>query len=79
VKGAGQLFTEGVIDISPEDARRARISEGDTVVVTSAHFERTWPVRIVAEQPQETLHVTLPQGDSVGPNPHPVRIRKKDV
>jgi len=25
------------------------------------------------------LHVTLHQGESIKPNPHPVRIKKKDV
>ena len=79
VEGAAKLFTEGVVEINPEDARKARISEGDRVVVKSARFQRTWPVRITIEQPQGTLHVTLAQGEWVGPNPHPVRIRRKDV
>jgi formate dehydrogenase alpha subunit len=79
VEGAGKLFTEGVIDISPEDAKKARIAEGDQVVVTSAQFEKTWPVRIASRQPKGTLHVTLHQGETVGSNPHPVRIRKKNV
>jgi predicted molibdopterin-dependent oxidoreductase YjgC len=79
VEGARKLFTEGMVDINSEDARKAKISQGDEVVVTSANFEKTWPARILSEQPQGTLHVTLRQGESVGPNPHPVRIRKKDV
>jgi len=79
VEGARKLFAEGTVDINSEDAGKVKISQGDEVVVTSAHFERTWPVRILGEQPQGTLHVTLRQGESVGPNPHPVRIRKKDV
>ncbi|KPJ68614.1 hypothetical protein AMJ44_06125 [candidate division WOR-1 bacterium DG_54_3] len=79
VEGARKLFTEGMVDINSEDARKAKISQGDEVVVTSANFEETWPARILSEQPQGTLHVTLRQGESVGPNPHPVKIRKKDV
>ncbi len=79
VEGAKKVFPEGMVDISAEDARKAKISGGDEVVVTSSHFEKTWPARILAEQPRRTLHVTLRQGESVGPNPHPVRIRKKDV
>ena len=67
------------MEINPEDAKKAKISQGDEIVVTSAHFEKTWPVRIVSEQPQGMLHVALHQGESVGPNPHPVRIRKKNV
>ena len=77
VEGARKLFTEGMVDINSEDARKAKISQGDEVVVISANFEKTWPARISSEQPQGTLHVTLRQGESVGPNPHPVRIRKK--
>jgi predicted molibdopterin-dependent oxidoreductase YjgC len=79
VEGARTLFGEGIVDINSEDARRAKISEGDEVAVTSAHFKRSWPARISSEQPRGTLHVTLGEGESLGPNPHPVRIRKKDV
>ena len=79
VEGARKLFTQGVVDINSEDARKAKISPGDEVVVTSSHFEKIWPARITSEQLQGTLHITLRQGESVGPNPHPVRIRKKDV
>jgi len=77
VEGARKIFTEGLVDINPEDARKAGLCEGDEVVVTSAHFERIWPARILNEQPQGTLHVTLRQGESIGPNPHRVKIRKK--
>ena len=79
VEGAKKLFAEGMVAINPEDAEKAGISEGDEVVVTSTHFEKIWPVRILSDQPQGTLHVTLRPGESLGPNPHPVRIRKKDV
>jgi len=79
VEGARVLFPEGVLHVNSADAKKTRISEGDEAVVTSADFERTWPVRIVSEQPKGTLHVTLHQGESVGPNPHRVRIRKKNV
>ena len=79
VEGARKLFTEGMVDINLKDAKKVGISQGDEVVVTSANFEKTWPARILSEQAQGTLHVTLRQGESVGPNPHPVRIRKKDV
>jgi formate dehydrogenase alpha subunit len=79
VEGARSIFPQGTLDINPEDAGRAKISEGDQVVVTSALFKRTWSIRISNLQLQGTLHVTLSEGESVGPNPHPVRIRKKDV
>ncbi len=79
VEGARKLFAEGTVVINPQDAGKAGISSGDEVVVTSARFEKAWPATIVSEQPKGTLHVTLRQGESVGPNPHPVRIRKKDV
>jgi predicted molibdopterin-dependent oxidoreductase YjgC len=79
VEGARKIFAEGTLDINAEDAEKAKIFQGDKVVVTSADFQKTWPARILSEQPLGTLHVTLHQGESVGPNPHPVRIRKKNV
>jgi formate dehydrogenase alpha subunit len=79
VEGARSIFPQGKVNMNPEDAKKAKISEGDQVVVTSALFERTWPARISNLQLQGTLHVTLGEGESVGPNPHPVGIRKKDV
>jgi len=79
VEGLRKLFTEGIIDINPEDAKKSGISQGDEVIVISAHFEKIWPAKVLNEQPQGTLHVTLPQGESIGNNPHPVKIRKKDV
>ena len=79
VDGAAKLFVEGMVEINPEDAKKAKIAEGDQVMVTSVSFEKTWPARITSEQPQGTLHVTLSRGESVGPNPHRVKIRKKNV
>jgi predicted molibdopterin-dependent oxidoreductase YjgC len=79
VEGAGKLFAEGVVEISPEDAKKAKISPGDRLEVKSARFKRTWPARITSDQPQGTLHVTLRLREWVGPNPHPVRIRRRDV
>ncbi|MGB7061330.1 MAG: molybdopterin-dependent oxidoreductase [Candidatus Zixiibacteriota bacterium] len=79
VEGARILFPEGVLSMSSDDAKKTRIADGDKVLVRSANFEKTWPVRIVSEQPKGTLHVTLRQGESVGSNPHRVRIRKKNV
>jgi formate dehydrogenase alpha subunit len=79
VKGAATLFPEGVLYVNSEDAKKAKICEGDEAAVTSADFEKIWPVRIVSEQPQGTLHAALRQGESVGSNPRRVRIRKKNV
>lgn len=79
VKGAGMLFPEGILEINSDDARKAGIVQGDQVIVTSSNFEKTWTVRISEQQPLGTLHVTLRQDESVGFNPHPVRIRKKNV
>ena len=79
VEGTRPLFAEETVDISPEDAAGAGLETGDEVVVSSAEFEKTWPVRIRKEQAQGTLHVALTQGGSIGSNPHPVRIRKNHV
>jgi formate dehydrogenase alpha subunit len=79
VEGAGVLFTEGMVEINPADAKETGICEGDEIVVNSESIEKIWPVRITSDQPIGTLHVTLHQGESIRPNPHPVRIRKKDA
>ncbi len=79
VEGTRKLFNDGLIELNPEDANKNRISQGDKVVVTSAQFEKVWIAKISNDQLQGTLHVTLRQGEVVGPNPHPVRIRKNDV
>jgi predicted molibdopterin-dependent oxidoreductase YjgC len=79
VEGLEALFPKGKIKINPEDAKKFGISDGDQVVVTSDRFEKVWGARILSEQSPGTLQVTLCQSESVGPNPFPVRIRKKDV
>jgi formate dehydrogenase alpha subunit len=79
VQGAAKLFPEAVLDINSEDARQAGVSADDKVVVTSVRFERVWTARVSDVQPRGTLHVALRQSESVGPNLHPVKIRKKDV
>jgi predicted molibdopterin-dependent oxidoreductase YjgC len=79
VEGTRKLFDDGIILLNPEDAKKNGISQGDEVVVSSAQFEKVWLARISNDQLQGTLHVTLRQGEVVGSNPHPVRIRKKDV
>jgi predicted molibdopterin-dependent oxidoreductase YjgC len=79
VEGTRKLFDDGIIALNPEDAKKAGISQGDEVIVTSAQFEKVWVAKISDDQSQGTLHVTLRQDEAVGPNPHPVRIRKKDV
>ena len=79
VEGLRPLFAEGIVDINPEDAERGKIVEGDEVVVTSPHFEKVLRARIMKAQPQGILDATVDQGESLGPNPTPVRIRKKDV
>lgn len=79
VGGAADLFREGALEMNPEDARNAGISEGDEVLVTAKDFENTWPVTLVADLPAGTLHATLRRGEWTERNPAPVRIRKKDV
>lgn len=79
VVGMRDLPIEGVLDISPVEARRAAISNGDRVVVTSPYFEGVWRARIVPGQPERILRATSMQGSPVGGNPLPVRIRKENV
>jgi len=77
VDGARVLFSEERVDVNAEDARKARLKDGDEVVVSSKDFKRVWPVRIKAEQAAGVLHVSLHRAEAVNPNPHPVKMRKK--
>ncbi len=77
VEGTRKLFGDGMLCINPDDAREAGISEFEEVIVTSPGFQRIWPAKVTPDQPQGTLHVILQQAQSIRPNPHPVRIKKK--
>ena len=65
--------------MNSRDAADAGISQGDEVVVSSDDFERIWPVRVMGDQPEGVLNVVLRQDEIINPNPHSVRIRKRDV
>ncbi|UCE24532.1 MAG: molybdopterin-dependent oxidoreductase [Candidatus Zixiibacteriota bacterium] len=77
VDGTRELFSEERVDINPDDAKKARVNDGDEVIISSTEVKKTWPVRIKAEQAPGVLHVTLHEADVVNPNPHPVKMRKK--
>jgi len=79
VEGAEKLFPAGVLEINPEDAEKTGISPGEEAVVTSKRFERIWPVKITTNQPKGTIHITLRQGETLEPNPCPVRMKSKNV
>ena len=79
VEGAKKLFAEGILEINPEDAQKSGISQDDEVIVTASSFEETWRARISKEQPQGILHARLFPFEKIGPNPHAVRIRKKNA
>ncbi|MCK4631698.1 MAG: molybdopterin-dependent oxidoreductase [candidate division Zixibacteria bacterium] len=79
VDGSRAIFREGVVEVNSDDARRAKLSDGDHVTVTAADFKKVWPIRIAKEQAPGTLFVVLPQGESLKANPQPVKIRKKNV
>ena len=77
VEGSKMLLTEGVLEINPEDAKKAGIARGDEVVMTSIHFEKVLPARLVREQSPGTLHASLREYTYFNPNPQPVRIRRQ--
>jgi predicted molibdopterin-dependent oxidoreductase YjgC len=79
VEGARMLFAEATVDVSPEDAKKVGISTGDEVVISSEHFQKSMSARIVSGQQRGMLYATLRDGEFIEPNPHPVRMRKKDV
>jgi predicted molibdopterin-dependent oxidoreductase YjgC len=78
VGGAARLFPEGSLAINAEDANAEGISDEDRVVVTGAHFERTWTARTTAAQPRGVLGVTLAPGELADANPGRVRVRRHD-
>ena len=78
VEGSKMLLTEGVLEINPEDAKKAGIARGDEVVITSVHFEKVLPARLVREQSPGTLHASLREYTYFNPNPQPVRIRRQE-
>ena len=77
VDGTRSLFCEGRVAINPRDAQKAKLSDGDEVVISSNGFKKTVPVRIRLEQPPGTLQLTVAEAEAVNPNPHPVKMRKK--
>ena len=79
IKGAERLFYDRKLEINPNDALKAKIRNGDEVIVTSPHFKKTWPALISPAIEQGTLHVTLPHSELSEINPHRVKIRKKHV
>jgi len=79
VDGSKSVFVEETLDINPEDARKAGIINGDKVEVSAIGVKKTWPARLLKEQARGTLHVNLPLGELIRPNPLPVKIRKCDV
>ena len=79
VEGLKKLFSEKVLYINPDDAEKTKLSDGDTVLVSSSVFEKVLTAKISREQPQGFLNVTLRQEELIPENPHAVKIRKKDV
>ena len=77
VSGAKIIFPEGVVEINNLDAGKAKINTGDDIIVESNTLQHNWKAKIVAEQPQGTVHVRLWHGEAIGQNPHAVSIRKK--
>jgi predicted molibdopterin-dependent oxidoreductase YjgC len=77
VDGTKTLFLEERVDINPDDAKKARLSDGDEVLVISSESERVWPVRLKPEQAPGTLHVCVHHAEAMNPNPHPVKIKRK--
>jgi predicted molibdopterin-dependent oxidoreductase YjgC len=79
VDGARALFAEATVEMSPEDAAEAGISDWDEVSVISPTFTITRRARIVKSQARGRLHVSLSQDESPGANPHPARVVKSNV
>jgi len=79
VKGTRRIFPEGYLEISAQDAKRARIEDGDKVLLSFPKQKSDWPAKISPDIPRGFLHLTIPQSNFSGPNPRKVRMRKKNV
>lgn len=79
VDGSRKIFSEGIVAMNPEDARKAKLKDGDVISVHSDSLKRIWPITIDPGQPAGTLFVILGQGESILPNPQPVKIRRSHV
>jgi len=79
VDGARVLFPSGFIRINPEDAARAKLSDGDTAVMAANSFETERQVRITRSQQRGTLGLSLGAVHMPAPGLYSARIRKKDV
>jgi len=76
VDDAAVIFPVGQISLNPQDARRQRIEPGDRVIISRGRQRWIWPARITGRQPAGTLHVVLPPGQTMKPNPARVRLKK---
>ena len=79
VDGAKALFAQAAVEMNPQDAEQAGISQGDEVSVISRTFETTLKASILSSQEKGRLHITLIHGESIGVDPHPARIVKSNV
>jgi predicted molibdopterin-dependent oxidoreductase YjgC len=79
VAGMRDILPEDALSIHPEDASGAGIAAGDSVVVRTPQFERTWPVRLDPDLQPGTLLITLQERDGVGAVITPAEIRTAHV
>lgn len=79
VEGAKVLFAEAAVEISPDDAEQAGISQGNEVLVISRTFETILRANILSGQEKGRLHISPGHGEYIGAGPHPARIVKSHV
>jgi len=79
VEGAAAIFPEDTVEISPGDAAKAGIANGDEIILRCGEFERAFPVRCDKDQPEGTLHGVVRPGQIPYPNPLSVTMRKRYV
>ncbi len=79
VDGAKVLFAEATVEMNPQDAERAGISQGDEVSVISPVFGITLKASILSSQEKGSLHISLSHGESVGADPYPAKIVKSNA
>jgi predicted molibdopterin-dependent oxidoreductase YjgC len=79
VEGLRKLLGEDELELNPTDADLLKVRSGDKVVVTSALFERDWPVKVSPAQPRGVIRVTQSITAGSQQDACVVNLRKKDV
>ncbi|MDW7679696.1 MAG: molybdopterin-dependent oxidoreductase [bacterium] len=78
-EGFKKLIAEDSLLINGSDAHKIGVVDGDQVLVSSDLFEKSFPVRLSDNLQSGSVQIIQQRFQPFNPNPHPVKIRRKDV